>query len=91
MKSYEHLELTANLPKIDVFPVLWADEGADLDETNEKKFKDSVIKPSQIVNGLSIGLGMVLGLLLFMIGIFIISRSAKLSTTSRLLKNCLHI
>ena len=77
MKSYEHLELTANLPKIDVFPVLWADEGADLDETNEKKFKDSVIKPSQIVNGLSIGLGMVLGLLLFMIGIFIISRSAK--------------
>ena len=77
MKSYEHLELTENLPKIDVFPVLWADEGADLDETNEKKFKDSVIKPSQIVNGLSIGLGMVLGLLLFMIGIFIISRSAK--------------
>ena len=77
MKSYEYLDLTSKLPKIDVFPVLWADEGADLDETNEKKFKDSVIKPSQIVNGLSIGLGMVLGLLLFMIGIFIILKSSQ--------------
>ena len=77
MKKYEYLSLTSNLPTVDVFPVLWADEGADLDEENEKKFKDAVIKPTSIVNGLSIGLGIVFGAILFMLGVFIIARSGS--------------
>ena len=75
MRPYADLDLTSNLPEVDVFPVLWADEGADLDETNADKFKDAVLKPSQLVNGLSIGLGVVVGALLFMIGVFIIAKS----------------
>jgi len=77
VKKFEYLGLTRNLPTVDVFPVLWADEGADLDEKNEKKFKDAVIKPSSIVNGLSIGLGIVFGAILFIIGVFIIARSGS--------------
>jgi hypothetical protein len=77
MKSYGGLDLTKNLPNVDLFPVLWADEGADLDEENEEKFKDMIVKPSMIVNGLAIGLGMVVGALMFIFGIFILVRSAK--------------
>ena len=77
MKKFKYFVLTSNLPTVDVFPILWADEGADLDETNEKKFKDAVIKPSSIVNGLSIGLGIVFGAILFIIGVFIIARSGS--------------
>ena len=68
MRPYDKLNLTRSLPIVELFPVLWADEGADLDEENENKFKDMVIKPSNIVNGVSVGVGMVLGAILFIIG-----------------------
>ena len=69
MSAFEGFDLTKNLPQVDLFPVLWADEGADLDEENEVKFKDAIENPINIVSGLSIGVGMVLGSLLFITGI----------------------
>ena len=43
------------------FPVLWADECAMIDEDNVNKFKDEVQTPVKLVDGLSIGLGLVCG------------------------------
>ena len=77
MKSYEGFTVTENLPKVELFPILWADEGADLDTTNADKFKDAIVKPSNIVFGLSIGMGMVLGALLVIGGIVCLKRSKK--------------
>lgn len=77
MKSYEGFTVTEKLPKVELFPILWADEGADLDTTNADKFKDAIVKPSNIVLGLSIGMGMVLGALLVIGGIVCLKRSKK--------------
>ena len=44
-----------------LFPVLWADEGADLDEENADKLKSLLITPIKAVNIISIVLGVVLG------------------------------
>ena len=72
--SYEVFDVTKNLPKVELFPVLWADEGADLDTTNAEKFKDAIVKPTNIVLGLSIALGMVLGAVLVVVGIICLRR-----------------
>jgi len=74
MNSYEGFGVTKNLPKVELFPVLWADEGADLDTTNADKFKDAIVKPTNIVLGLSIALGMVLGAVLVVVGIICLRR-----------------
>ena len=77
MQPYRHFAATKNLPIVELFPVLWADEGADLDEENEKKFKDMVVTPALVVNGLAIGAGMVLGAVLFVLGLFLVVKAAK--------------
>ena len=56
--------------KVELFPILWADEGGDLDTANADKFKDAIVKPSRIVLGLSIAIGMILGAVLVLIGIY---------------------
>ena len=71
MTAYPDFDITSKLPKVELFPVMWADEGADLDEENEIKFKDALIVPRNIVSGLSIGVGMVAGAILFLIGIIL--------------------
>lgn len=69
MDRYRHFTAMEQLPSIDLFPILWADEGAELDEEGANDFKDMVETPIQIVNGLSIGLGIVVGSVLFVIGV----------------------
>ena len=39
MEKYRHFTAMKNLPDVDLFPILWADEGADMDESSETKFK----------------------------------------------------
>ena len=68
MKSYKFISSMKNLPRVDLFPILWADEGADLDEDNANKLIDALQKPINIVNGSTIA-AMVLGGLLIIIGI----------------------
>lgn len=70
MQAFEFLDITKDLPKVELFPVLWADEGADLDQESEDKFKSMILTPINVVNGLSIGMGVVLGALLFVFGIY---------------------
>lgn len=69
MDPYRHFTAMKQLPSIDLFPILWADEGAELDEEGANDFKDMVETPIKIVNGLSIGLGIVVGSVLFVIGV----------------------
>ena len=69
MDPYRHFTAMEKLPNIDLFPILWADEGAELDEDGANEFKDMVEKPIKIVNGVSIGLGIVAGSVLFVIGV----------------------
>ena len=68
MDKYANLDLTKNLPKVELFPILWADEGGDLDTANADKFKDAIVKPTNLVLGLSIAFGMVLGAILVFVG-----------------------
>ena len=77
MKPFEHFDITKNLPIVELFPVLWADEGADLDPENEQKFKDMILKPINIVNGTSIGLGVVFGAVLVFISCIMAIRGRK--------------
>lgn len=55
------------------WPIFWADENAMVDEVNADKFKSEVQKPISIVNGVAIGLGIVVGgiLVLASLGIII--------------------
>ena len=66
----EKLDLVANVPTL-VFPVLWADETAELDSTTAEDFKSMVLMPQKIVDGVAIGLGIVLGAVLFVAGLFL--------------------
>ena len=68
MKSYEYLDLTSKLPNIDAFPVLWIEWALDWD--NERALKDFFV----IFEFLWYGgiVGMVLGALFFIIGIFVV-------------------
>ena len=70
MKPYKHISFMKNLPRVDLFPILWADEGADLDEDNANKLKDALQKPINIVNGSTIA-AMVLGGILIIIGLVV--------------------
>ena len=46
------------------FPILWADENAELDEENADDLKRQFIKPIKLVDGFSIALGIVVGSIL---------------------------
>ena len=46
------------------FPILWADENAELDEENADDLKRQIIKPIKLVDGFSIALGIVVGSIL---------------------------
>ena len=65
------LALLENVPEL-IFPILWADETAELDEENADKFKSLVLTPTKVVDGVSIGLGMVVGSILFVLGAFMV-------------------
>lgn len=52
-----------------VFPLLWLDEYATISEEDEKEYHKTLTKPLNVVDGISIGLGMVLGSLLVLGGI----------------------
>ena len=65
------LELMENVPEL-IFPILWADETAELDDENADKFKSLVLTPTKVVDGISIGLGMVVGSILFVVGAFLL-------------------
>ena len=77
MRPSPLLDLTKNLPVVELFPILWADEGADLDQENEDKFKSMIVTPINVVNGVSIGLGIVLGAVLIVLGLFLWVRNRR--------------
>jgi len=54
------------------WPVFWANENAKIDKTNADKFKSEVQTPMSVVNGVSIGLGIVLGGILVVIALLIL-------------------
>ena len=50
----EHsLEILNNVITIPAFPLVWADENAELDEENAKMLKSDVIMPMNLVDGFS--------------------------------------
>ena len=69
------LDLMSNVPEL-LFPIMWADETAVLDELNAENFKTMVMTPTKIVDGVAIGLGMVAGSLLFFVGLFIVYKDS---------------
>ena len=62
------LDLLANVDDV-VFPLLWLDEYATLTEEDEKDYHKALTKPLNIVDGITIGIGMVFGSLLVVAGI----------------------
>ncbi|KAG1692634.1 Lysosome membrane protein 2 [Nymphon striatum] len=54
-----------------VFPILWVEEGATINEKSAKKFKDLVFKPKDIVYGVVITL-VVLGCIVLIIAIILV-------------------
>ena len=60
-----------------IFPIMWADETAQLDAENADKFKSMVLMPTKIVDGVAIGLGIVLGSIMFLVGMFFICFKRK--------------
>ena len=89
MKNYPYFELTNKVQNITAFPVFWIEASVDLDNEGAKMFKDTFDKPIQIVNGLALWLGIVLGTLLFIAGIYVIAKVPKTEqeTTKITLKN----
>ena len=61
------LSVLSNVSKM-VFPVVWFDEYATLSEELQAEYVKTVTKPLNIVNGVTIGLGIVLGALLVVAG-----------------------
>ena len=50
----EHsLDILNNVTTIPAFPLVWADENAELDEENAKMLKSDVILPMNLVDGFS--------------------------------------
>ena len=47
------LEMLRNVNSIPAFPVVWADENAQIDEPNAKKLKTEAIMPIKLVDGFS--------------------------------------
>ena len=57
------LKILANTLDIPAFPLLWADENAELDEENADLLKSKVVKPIKLVDGFSY-FGLALGCIL---------------------------
>ena len=68
-KQSSFIEKLTNFPEL-VFPVAWGDENAQVDEETADEFKKIVYGADRLVLGLSVGLGFVLGGILFFAGIF---------------------
>ena len=50
----EHnLKILENVNSVPAFPVVWADENAQIDEPNANKLKTEAIMPIKLVNGFS--------------------------------------
>ena len=77
MKNYPFIHLTNKVQNITAFPVFWFEASVDLDNEGAKMFKDTFEKPIQIVNGLALWLGMVLGTLFFIAGIYVMAKVPK--------------
>ena len=77
MKNYPYFDLTKKVQNITAFPVFWIEASVDLDNEGAKMLKDTFDKPIQIVNGLALWLGIVLGTLLFIAGIYVIAKVPK--------------
>ena len=62
------LIILANLrADIPAFPILWADENAELDEENANDLKSQVFTPMKLVDGFSIAIGLVAGSILIVL------------------------
>lgn len=73
------LDLLSNLPKL-LFPIMWADETAILNEVNTEKFKAMGMNQTKVEDLVAIGLGMVTGFLLFLLRSFIIYKTHERNT-----------
>ena len=47
------LKILENVNNVPAFPVVWADENAQIDEPNAKKLKTEAIMPIKLVDGFS--------------------------------------
>ena len=47
------LDILRNVKDVPAFPVVWADENAQIDEPNAKKLKTEAIMPIRLVDGFS--------------------------------------
>ena len=47
------LDILRNVRDVPAFPVVWADENAQIDEPNAKKLKTEAIMPIRLVDGFS--------------------------------------
>ena len=47
------LKILENVNSVPAFPVVWADENAQIDEPNAKKLKTEAIMPIKLVDGFS--------------------------------------
>ena len=56
-----------NLPDMTIFPLLWVDEGADIDQENIDKLMEKVVIPKRILEGVKWTM-IALGGLLFLLG-----------------------
>ncbi len=52
-----------------VFPLMWADETAELDDENEQLYIDEVVKPTRIVTAVASVFGIALGTLVLLMGV----------------------
>ena len=58
------LKILNDVLNIPAFPILWADENAELDEENADIIKGKVVKPIRLVDGFSY-FGLIIGCLLY--------------------------
>ena len=63
----EGFESLKNLPNMTIFPLLWVDEGADIDQENIDKLMKKVVMPKRILEGVKWTM-IALGGLLFLLG-----------------------
>ena len=75
----ERLNLLSKVPNL-IFPIMWADETAQLDSENAEEFKSMVLNPTKVVDGVAIGLGIVVGGILVVVGLLMIFFKRKRSS-----------
>ena len=75
----ERLNLLSKVPNL-IFPIMWADETAQLDSENAEEFKSLVLNPTKVVDGVAIGLGIVVGGILVVVGLLMIFFKRKRSS-----------